>query len=336
MKKIKAGIFGLGHLGKTHLKLLKELSSERGDIEICGIFDTDTEKNKSIPEENGFTVNNTPEELLSKINTAFIITPTSAHFELASKCFKSGINTFIEKPVTDTTEEAKMLLQLAEDKNIKIQIGHIERFNPAILALDSYKINPMFIETHRLAQFNPRGTDVSVIQDLMIHDIDIILNLVKSKVKRIDANGVAIITDKIDIANARIQFESGCVANITASRISLNKMRKMRLFQKNAYISIDFLQNTSEVFRLSDGSPESKDNEAVALTEFVKGDKKVKLFYERPVSAEVNSMKYEQNKFLDAIVNNEEPIVTLEDGLQALEVANEIINEIETSQKIKI
>lgn len=336
MKKVKAGIFGLGHLGKTHLKLLKELSSERSDTEICGIFDTDNEKNRSITDENGFTLNNTPEELISKINTAFIITPTSAHYELASKCLKSRINTFIEKPVTETTEEAESLLKLAEGRNIKIQIGHIERFNPAILALDSYKINPMFIETHRLAQFNPRGTDVSVIQDLMIHDIDIILNLVKSKVKRIDANGVAIITDKIDIANARIQFESGCVANITASRISLNKMRKMRLFQKNAYISIDFLQNTSEVFRLSDDNPESKDNEAAALTEFVRGNNKVKLFYERPAAAEVNSMKYEQNKFLDAIVNNEDPIVTLEDGLQALEVANEIINEIETSQKIKV
>ncbi len=193
----------------------------------------------------------------------------------------------------------------------------------------------MFIETHRLAQFNPRGTDVSVIQDLMIHDIDIILNLVKSGVKKIDANGVAIITDKIDIANARIQFENGCVANITASRISLNKMRKMRLFQKYAYISVDFLQNTSEVFRLSDGKSLNEMDEGVALTEFIQGDNTVKLFYERPVVKEVNSMKYEQNKFFDSIKNDEEPIVTLEDGLQALEVANEIIHEIESSPALK-
>jgi predicted dehydrogenase len=331
MKKIKAGLFGLGHLGKTHLKLLKEICLERDDLELTGVFDVNVEKNETISKENELVVNNSTKELISKINTAIIVTPTSTHFEIASECINKGINTFIEKPVTDTTRQAEDLLALVKDKSIKIQIGHIERFNPAILALDNYHLAPMFIETHRLAQFNPRGTDVSVIQDLMIHDIDIILNLVKSKVKRIDANGVAIITDKIDIANARIQFINGCVANITASRISQNKMRKMRLFQKNAYISIDFLQNTSEVFRLSDGKSKLEgDDSAIALTEFVQGENKVKIFYERPLVKEVNSLKYEQNKFFDAIINNEEPIVTLEDGLQALEVANKIIKEIET------
>ncbi|HMS64324.1 MAG TPA: Gfo/Idh/MocA family oxidoreductase [Ignavibacteria bacterium] len=331
MKKIKVGIFGLGKLGKIHLKLIKELCTERDDLELTGIFETEKEINETVSNENGLVINNSPEDLISKINTAIIVTPTSTHYELAIKCISADINTFIEKPVTETTKQAQDLMELSKNKKIKIQIGHIERFNPAILALDNYLINPMFIETHRLAQFNPRGTDVSVIQDLMIHDIDIILNLVKSKVKRIDANGVAIITDKIDIANARIQFENGCVANITASRISLNKMRKMRLFQKFAYISIDFLQNTSEVFRLSDPKPGSDEEDAVALTEFIQGEKKVKLFYERPVVKEVNSMKYEQNKYFDSIVNDEEPIVTLEDGLQALEVANEIIKEIESS-----
>ncbi|MBK8553910.1 MAG: Gfo/Idh/MocA family oxidoreductase [Ignavibacteria bacterium] len=330
MEKLKAGIFGLGHLGKIHLKLLKEICSERNDIEIAGIFDTDQEKNKNVSEENNFEMNSTADELIDKINTAVIVTPTSAHFELAGKTISKNINTFIEKPVTDTTEEAVKLLKLSEGKKIKIQIGHIERFNPAILALDNYKLAPMFIETHRLAQFNPRGTDVSVIQDLMIHDIDIILNLVKSKVKRIDANGVAIITDKIDIANARIKFENGCVANITASRISQNKMRKMRLFQKSAYISIDFLQNTSEVFRMSDGK--SEDENSIAMAEFEQGENKIKIFYERPPVKEVNSMKYELNKFIDAIVNDDEPIVTLEDGLQALEVANAIVKEIESAK----
>jgi len=331
MEKIKTGLFGLGHLGKTHLKLLRELCSERDDLELVGVFDVDREKNETISKENKLGVNNSAEELISKINTAIIVTPTSTHFEIAGKCIDKNINTFIEKPVTETTKQAEDLLALAKDKNIKIQIGHIERFNSAILALDNYHLAPMFIETHRLAQFNPRGTDVSVIQDLMIHDIDIILNLVKSKVKRIDANGVAIITDKIDIANARIQFDNGCVANITASRISQNKMRKMRLFQKNAYISIDFLQNTSEVFRLSDGSKREADDNAIALTEFVQGENKMKIFYERPLVKEVNSMKYEQIKFFDAIMKNEEPIVTLEDGLQALEVANQIIEEIVSS-----
>ncbi|MEO6694305.1 MAG: Gfo/Idh/MocA family oxidoreductase [Ignavibacteria bacterium] len=332
MKRIKAGLIGLGHLGKTHLKLLKELCAEREDIELAGVFDLDKDKNELISHENELPVNKSVEELISKINTAIIVTPTSTHFEIAGKCIREGLNTFIEKPVTETTKQAEELLLLAKDKDLKIQIGHIERFNAAILALDSYKLSPMFIETHRLAQFNPRGTDVSVIQDLMIHDIDIILNLVKSKVKRIDANGVAIITDKIDIANARIQFQNGCVANITASRISQNKMRKMRLFQKNAYISIDFLQNSSEVFRLSDGTGDKPAGNAITLSEFIQGENNMKILYERPPVKEVNSMKYEQNKFFDAIIKNEEPIVTLEDGLQALEVANEIIKEIETQQ----
>lgn len=327
MEKIKAGIFGMGHLGKIHLKVLKEICAERNDVEIAGVYDSDKEKNESVSKDNNYAVNYTPEELTGKINTAIIVTPTSSHFEIADKTISNDINTFIEKPVTDTTAEAEKLLELSRAKKIKIQIGHIERFNAAILALDSYNLAPMFIETHRLAQFNPRGTDVSVIQDLMIHDIDIILNLVKSKVKSIDANGVAIITDKIDIANARIKFENGCVANITASRISLNKMRKMRLFQKSAYISIDFLQNTSEVFRLGDGITDT--NNSIALTEFIQGEKKVKIYYEKPPVKEVNSMKYEMNKFLDSIIKDEEPIVTLEDGLQALEVANEIVKLIE-------
>lgn len=331
MEKLKAGIFGLGHLGKIHLKVLKEICAERSNVELAGVYDTDKEKNEVISKENGFEIYNSADELIKKINTAIIVTPTSTHFEIASKCISSDINTFIEKPVTDTSEQANELVKLSQNKKIKIQIGHIERFNAAILALDNYNISPMFIETHRLSQFNPRGTDVSVIQDLMIHDIDIILNLVKSKVKRIDANGVAIITDKIDIANARIKFENGCVANITASRISQNKMRKMRLFQKSAYISIDFLQNTSEVFRLGDGK--ESDN-SIALTEFVQGENKVKIYYERPPVKEINSLKYELNTFFDSIINDTEPIVTLEDGLQALEVANEIVREIESETKI--
>ncbi len=332
MEKLTAGIFGLGHLGKIHLKVLKEICSERNDIELKGIFDSDKEKNVVLSKENNLEVNNSADELIAKINTAIIVTPTSSHFETASKCLANNINTFIEKPVTETTKQANDLVELSKGKTIKIQIGHIERFNAAILALDDYKLSPMFIETHRLAQFNPRGTDVSVIQDLMIHDIDIILNLVKSKVKSIDANGVAIITNKIDIANARIKFENGCVANITASRISQNKMRKMRLFQKAAYISIDFLQNSSEVFRLGDGKSDPDDS--IALTEFVQGDNKVKIYYERPPVKEVNSLKYELNKFFDSIIEDVEPIVTLEDGLQALEVANEIVRKIESGAKL--
>ena len=255
------------------------------------------------------------------------MTPTSTHFDIASASISKGVNTFIEKPVTETTEQAEKLLEIAQGKKVKVQIGHIERFNAAILSLEDYSLAPLFIETHRLSQFNPRGTDVSVIQDLMIHDIDIILNLVKSPVKAIDANGVAIITDKIDIANARIRFENGCVANITASRISQNKMRKMRLFQKNAYISIDFLQNSSEVFRLSEAAETAG---GFALTGFEKDGKKFSIVYDRPQVKEVNSLKYELNLFFDSIANDTEPLVTLEDGLQALEVANIIVEKIES------
>jgi predicted dehydrogenase len=256
-----------------------------------------------------------------------IATPTSTHFDLAFEAIERNINTFIEKPVTETTEQAAKLLELSKSRSAKIQIGHIERFNGAILSLEDYKLAPLFIETHRLSQFNPRGTDVSVIQDLMIHDIDIILNLVKSPVKSIDANGVAIITDKIDIANARITFENGCVANITASRISQNKMRKMRLFQKSAYISIDFLQNSSEVFKLVS---QDESNSGFALTGFEKNGQKMSIVYDRPQVKDVNSLKYELELFFDCIINNTEPEVTLEDGLQALEVANIIIHKIES------
>lgn len=324
---IKAGVIGLGHLGSIHLKLVNEIAAERSDISLVGGFDSDPEKNSSAAEKYSCRKFESLESLLHEINTAVIVTPTSTHFDIASFTIANGINTFIEKPVTETTEQASSLLAIASKSNAKVQIGHIERFNPAILSLEDYKLAPLFIETHRLSQFNPRGTDVSVIQDLMIHDIDIILNLVKSPVKNIDANGVAIITDKIDIANARIRFENGCVANITASRISQNKMRKMRLFQKSAYISIDFLQNTSEVFRLAG---QGEDAKGFAVTGFERDGEKMSIVYDRPAVKEVNSLKYELTLFFDSILNNTEPLVTLDDGLQALQVANTIIETIET------
>ncbi|MBX7043211.1 MAG: Gfo/Idh/MocA family oxidoreductase [Ignavibacteria bacterium] len=327
MKKIRTAVIGLGHLGSIHLKLINEISKERKDTELSGVFDSEPEKNSAASASYGIRAFGSVDEALAESDAVVIVTPTSTHFDIASAAILKGVNTFIEKPVTETTEQAERLLELAKGKKLKVQIGHIERFNAAILSLEDYSLAPLFIETHRLSQFNPRGTDVSVIQDLMIHDIDIILNLVKSPVKAIDANGVAIITDKIDIANARIRFENGCVANITASRISQNKMRKMRLFQKNAYISIDFLQNSSEVFKLSEaGDPAA----GFALTGFEKDGKKFSIVYDRPQVKEVNSLKYELNLFFDSIANDTEPLVTLEDGLQALEVANIIVEKIES------
>lgn len=327
MEKIRAGIIGCGHLGKMHLKNIKELEKERKDVELSGIYDIDIEKSRQISVENKTKCFNTLEEMLNEINAAVIVSPTSTHFDIALKTIYKNIHTFIEKPVTDSLENAYLLRADRDIHNIIVQVGHIERFNPALLSVEKYNIKPLFIESHRLAQYNPRGTDVSVIQDLMIHDIDIILSLVKSRVKQIDANGVAIMTDKFDIANARLQFDNGCVANITASRISQKKMRKMRIFQNDAYISIDFSENKSEVFKLDESDKSGK-----VIGSIEKNGKNLNITYSNPKSLKLNAMKYEQNCFFDCIKNGTQPIVSLEDGIQALEVATEIIEKIEENR----
>jgi len=332
--KIKLGLFGVGHLGKVHLKLLKELTGERDDFEVVGINDINVENLKAVSEEYGITSFEDKNELFDKINAAVIVTSTSAHHELAKTALEKGIHCFIEKPVTDTINEANELFQIMNAKKLIVQIGHIERFNPALLAIEKYKLAPLFIESHRLSQFNPRGTDVSVIKDLMIHDIDIILNLVKSKVKSIAANGVAIITDLIDIANARIEFENGCVANVSASRISQKKMRKMRIFQRNAYISVDFAENASEVFRLSKEA--ETEGFSMSVGKIEKNGESLDIYYEKPKHKEINPLKFELSSFIDSIKNNTEPKVTLEDGMEALRVAEMIINQIEETQNFKL
>ena len=328
MEKIKVGVAGCGHLGKMHIKNLKELEKERKDIEFTGVFDIDMDICMKTSMEYKTKCFNYFDDFLSNINAVIIVSPTSSHFDLALKTISKNIHTFIEKPVTDKIEDAYLLKANYDNRRETIvQIGHIERFNPALLSVEKYNIKPLFIESHRLAQYNPRGTDVSVIQDLMIHDIDIILSLVKSRVKQIDANGVAIMTDKFDIANARLQFENGCVANITASRISQKKMRKMRIFQNDAYLSIDFSENEAEVFKLSDSK---KDGKVVGTID--KNGKSLNICYDKPKQLKVNAMKYEENAFFDCIANKTAPIVSLEDGIHALEVATEIIKKIEQNR----
>lgn len=326
--KIKAGVIGCGHLGKLHIKNVKEIEEENKDVKLVGIYDVNTEEANGLAEKYGIKAFGTLEEMLEEVNAVLIVTPTTTHYEIAKETLKRNIHTFIEKPVTETLQEAEDLEVLKQEGTI-VQVGHIERFNPAILAVEKYNITPLFIETHRLAQFNPRGTDVSVIKDLMIHDIDIILNLVKSRVKSIEANGVGVLTDTIDIANTRLNFENGCVANITASRISLNKMRKMRIFQKNAYISIDFLNNTSEVFRLSEDS----DTNIFSMPVNYNG-KDYKIVYEKPTTDIKNAMRYEEELFFNSILNNTEPEVTLRDGKEAIEIANKILEKIETNRSL--
>ena len=322
---IKAGIIGCGHLGKLHLKNIKEIEQRNQLVKLEGLHDTDTEMLKNLSQESGVKYYERLDDMLNDVNAVFIVTPTTTHFQIAEKTISAGIHTFIEKPVTETVEEAAGLEKIKKSGTI-VQVGHIERFNPAILSVEKYTLAPLFIETHRLAQFNPRGTDVSVIKDLMIHDIDIILNLVKSDVKNIEANGVGVLTDTIDIANSRINFENGCVANITASRISLKKMRKMRIFQKNAYVSIDFLNNTSEVFRLSEETESNIFSVPVNLN-----GRDYKIAYDKPVVDITNAMKYEEELFFNSIMHNQEPEVSLRDGKIALEIAAKIIEKIESN-----
>lgn len=330
MQKLNVGVIGVGHLGALHTKMYAQIEGAT----LVGVYDADAAKARTVADEYRTKAFDTVDELLASVEAVSIVTTTKSHFEVASKALSRGIHTFIEKPITETIEQAKSLIAAADAKQLQIQVGHIERFNPAILALESYDIKPLFIESHRLAQFNPRGSDVAVVLDLMIHDIDLILSLVRSPVERIDANGVAVVSDSADIANARIQFHNGCVANVTASRISQNKMRKMRLFQTDAYISIDFAQGLSEVFRLVDeGDAGAKPT--MLLGKIEQGTRKREILYEQPEVREVNALKYELELFLKSVASGTEPPVSGRDGLQALEVAQEILKRIE-SQKIRI
>ena len=328
MDPLNVGVIGVGHLGSLHTKMYAQIPS----VNLVGVYDVDSQRAKKVAAEFGIKAFSTLDELLSQVEAVSIATATQSHYDVAMQVIKRGVHLLIEKPITATIEQAKALTERAEIKGLKLQVGHIERFNPAILALEPYNITPLFIESHRLAQFNPRGSDVAVVLDLMIHDIDLILSLVKSKVTRIDANGIAVISDTPDIANARLQFENGCVANVTASRISQNKMRKMRLFQRDAYISIDFAQGLAEVFRLVDEqTPNVKST--MMLGKIDQGQHKRIIVYEQPEVQEVNALKYELERFVESVQKNIETPVTGRDGLHALEVAQEILQKIE-SQKI--
>ena len=243
---IRIGVLGAGHLGKIHIKLLKQIP----EFELVGFFDPNKKKTAKAEEEFGIKSFESIQQLVAEVDAVDVVTPTLSHYECAALALKNSKHVFVEKPITNTVEEAKDLIRLAEEANVKVQVGHVERFNPAFIAARPYCKHPMFIESHRLAQFNPRGTDVSVVLDLMIHDIDIILSMVNSNVKQISASGVAVVSDTPDIANARIEFDNGCVANLTSSRISMKNMRKSRFFQKDAYISVDFLDKVCEVVKM--------------------------------------------------------------------------------------
>ncbi len=320
---IKIGVIGAGHLGKIHIRLLKEIK----EFDLIGFYDTNPVNSKKITTEFGISSFSSAEELIDSSDAIDVVTPTKYHFEYAKMAIEKGKHLFVEKPITTTIDEAQELVKLSKEKEVKVQVGHVERFNPAFIAIQKDCNNPMFIEAHRLAEFNPRGTDVPVVHDLMIHDIDIVLSIVKSEVKSIYASGVSIISDTPDIANARIEFENGCVANLTASRISLKSMRKTRIFQKNAYISIDFLEKKAELIRMKDAK--NTDDPFALIIDPGKGKTKKQIEFESPKITDNNAIKDELTSFYHAIVNNTDTIVTIEDAYKALYVAQQISEQVE-------
>jgi predicted dehydrogenase len=317
--KLKIGVLGAGHLGKIHLKCI-----QASDVfDLIGFFDPDANNVAKVEETFNIQAFDTPEDLMDAVDIVDIVTPTISHFNLAKKAVLKNKHIFIEKPLTHTVSEAKTLMNLVKKQGIKVQVGHVERFNPAFLALGNTPISPMFVEAHRLATFNPRGTDVSVVLDLMIHDIDLILHLVQSDVKKIHASGVTVVSASPDIANARIEFKNGCVANLTASRLSLKQMRKVRLFQRDAYISLDFLDKNAQIIRLLDGNTEG--GTAMPL-ETPNGTKWIDINMPEPLS--VNAIQLELETFAESILENKTPRVTIEDGYKALKIAHQIIRAI--------
>ena len=319
---IKIGVFGAGHLGKTHLKLAD--ASQK--LDLIGFYDPNPETVQKVSSTTLYQAFESPEALIKAVDIVDIVTPTLSHFELAKKAIEAKKHVFIEKPLTHTVAEAHALVDLAETHGVLGQVGHVERFNPAFQAVLSSLTQPKFIETHRLSEFNPRGTDVSVVLDLMIHDIDIVLSVVDSPIKSIHASGVAVISETPDISNARIAFENGCVANFTASRISLKKMRKSRFFQKNAYIAVDFLTKQVEVVKMKDVTGDTKEDLALLLTN-AEGKKK-QIYFENPSINNTNPIQEELEHFAHCIQTQTTPLVSLKNGARALEVAHQIIEKI--------
>ncbi len=315
---LRVGVLGAGHLGKIHLRLLNESKK----YELIGFYDPDAIQGKKVATEFGYPYYDNMNTLIDAVDVIDIVTPTLSHFDCAKKAMENGKHVFIEKPITNTLEEAQELLLLEKKYQVKGQVGHVERFNPAFIAVKEKITEPMFIETHRLAEFNPRGTDVPVVLDLMIHDIDAILSVVDSEVAEINASGVSVISQSPDIANARIVFKNGCVANLTASRISLKNMRKSRFFQRDAYISIDFLEKKVEVVKMKDAPEQPGDFDMILQN--AEGLRK-QIYFENPDISVNNAILDELETFADAIVEDKRPIVTLLDGTKALTVALSII-----------
>jgi len=327
---IKVGIIGAGHLGKIHIKCIKEIP----EFTLAGFYDKDVSNAQIVSKETGIRNFGSIDELISEVEVVDIVTPTIAHFENAARALRQFRHVFIEKPVVTTPEEALKLIDIAHEANVKVQVGHVERFNPAMVAALPFIENPMFIEIHRLATFNPRGTDVPVVLDLMIHDIDIVLHTVKANLRRISASGVAVVTDTPDIVNARLEFDNGCVANLTASRISLSPMRKARFFQRDAYIAVDFLNKKTEVARIK-SIKSGNINPFFPVLDPGNGREAKQVHFEKPEIKPTNAIQTELASFARSILENTMPDVTLSDGYQALKVAYDILEKVDSNTKLK-
>ena len=327
--RLKIGIVGVGHFGSVHAKVMAQ-----SKFDFVGFYDISEETSQKVSEELGIKAFDSLDDLLREVDAVDIVVPTHSHYEVASKTIAAGKHTFIEKPVTNKPENALKIKELAEEYGVKVQVGHIERFNPAFLAVKDNIDTPMFIELHRLGAFHPRNKDVPVVLDLLIHDIDIVLKVVKSNVKDIHASGVAVVSDSPDITNARIEFENGCVANMTSSRISLKKMRKHRLFQPNAYVTIDFLEKKSELVKLKELDKDPDDPFALVM-DMGDGRPKKQIFFESPEIEENNALIEEFNSFHDSIINDTTPEVSIDDGYNALKLACEIMDQLNENVEVQ-
>ncbi len=325
MSKVKVSVVGVGHLGKIHAKLWKTIE----DAELVGIYDVNENASKAVAKELNCIVFSSIDEVIKNSEAVTISSDTKTHFSIAKTMIENNIHSFIEKPITSNYKESQKLLEIANKNKVLVQVGHVERFNPALTALKEHNLQPLFVEVHRLSQFKTRATDVSVIYDLMIHDIDIILWLVKSKVQKIEANGVAILTETPDIANARITFENGAVANLTASRISASPMRKLRIFQKDAYFSIDLGNQQVDVFKLLNEEPDpEKYPLAFNLGSILETNNPKNIIYLKPEITKLNAIQEEQKSFINSIKNNIQTAVTAKEAAEAVRIAEIITNKI--------
>ncbi len=322
---LRIGVLGAGHLGKIHIKCIQQISQ----YELVGFYDPDPATASQVS-ATGVRCFGTIEDLIEAVDVVDIVTPTVQHFACASKALSRRRHVFIEKPIVATPEEAKKLIVLADQAGVKVQVGHVERFNPAFLAAEPRITSPRFIEVHRLALFNPRGTDVPVVLDLMVHDLDILLSIVKSPVAKVTACGVSIVSPTPDITNARIEFENGTVANLTASRISLKNMRKMRIFQDDAYITMDFLDKKTEIVRIHDHEEKGY---PYSLTLDLADGATRQITMEMPEIHPINAIQTELESFHDSIIHNTVPVVSIHDGVMVLNLAYDILKAVEDSFK---